>query len=187
MLHPPPTLCTRNYPGTFTERTDVENETQVTSVRGGYGDDSMQAATTLTRRGRYVRVAVTLLTAGLLLAGTLWGDDDHFPFGPFKMYASAVDPDAPAEDTRVEAIDVHGDLVLITPGNSGIRRAEFEGQLPRFAAAPQLLQAVADAYQRRNPQAAPLQELRVVIRWHEVRDFEVTGQWEEEVVATWRP
>ena len=44
-----------------------------------------------------------------------------------------------------------------------------------------------EAYQRRNPQAPPLTEIRVVIRWHEVRDFQVTGEWEDEVVATWRP
>lgn len=141
----------------------------------------------LSPTGRRVRVAMTLIAAALLVAGSLWGEDDHFPFGPFKMYASAVDPDAPTEDTRVEGVDASGALILITPANSGIRRAEFEGQLPRFADQPELLRAVADAYHRRNPQAPPLTELRVVIRWHEVRDFEVTGAWEEEVVATWRP
>jgi hypothetical protein len=142
---------------------------------------------TLPSRGVWVRLAVTLAGAALLLAGTLWGDDDHFPFGPFKMYASAVDPDAPAEDTRVEALDTSGATVLVTPENTGIRRAEFEGQLGRFREQPALLQTVADAYERRNPTAPPLRELRLVIRWHEVRDFEVTGEWDEEVVATWRP
>jgi hypothetical protein len=141
----------------------------------------------LTRRGVWIRLAVTLAGAVLLLAGTLWGDDDHFPFGPFKMYASAVDPDAPAEDTRVEATDASGAVVLVTPSNTGIRRAEFEGQLGRFREEPELLQTVADAYERRNPGAPPLRELRLVIRWHEVRDFEVTGAWDEEVVATWQP
>jgi hypothetical protein len=142
---------------------------------------------TLTSRGMWVRLAVTLAGAALLLAGTLWGEDDHFPFGPFKMYASAVDPDAPAEDTRVEATDASGAVVLVTPENTGIRRAEFEGQLGRFRDEPALLQTVADAYERRNPDAPPLRELRLVIRWHEVRDFEVTGRWEDEVVATWQP
>lgn len=142
---------------------------------------------TLSPTGRWLRLAATVVAAVLLLAGTLWGEDDHFPFGPFKMYASAVDPDAPAEDTRVEATDVSGALVLITPANSGIRRAEFEGQLPRFAEQPGLLQAVVDAYQRRNPQSPPIEEIRIVVRWHEVRDFEVTGEWDEQVVATWRP
>lgn len=142
---------------------------------------------TLTPRGRWIRLAVTLVGAVLLIAGSLWGEDDHFPFGPFKMYASTVDPDAPAADTRVEGVDATGSVVLITPANTGIRRAEFEGQLGRFRQQPVLLRTVADAYARRNPDAPPLAEVRIVVRWHEVRDFEVTGDWTEEVVATWQP
>lgn len=158
-------------------------ETPVTSGPG-YCREPME---TLTRRGRWVRLVVTLAAAGLLLAGTGWGEDDHFPFGPFKMYASAVDPDAPTEDTRVEAVDARGGTVRLTPANTGIRRAEFEGQLARFRAQPELLRTVVDAYHRRNPDAPVLREVRIVVRWHEVRDFEVTGRWDDQVVATWRP
>lgn len=143
--------------------------------------------TRLSRPGLAVRLVVTLLAGGLLIAGTLWGEDDHFPFGPFKMYASAVDPDAPTEDTRLEATDAAGTIVVLTPANTGIRRAEIEGQLGAVRTGPELLQVAVDAYHRRNPEAPPLQEVRVVIRWHEIRDFEPTGVWEEEVVATWRP
>jgi hypothetical protein len=141
----------------------------------------------LTARGRVVRLAATMAAAGLLVAGTVWGEDDHFPFGPFKMYASAVDPDAPAEDTRLEAVDATGDVVRLTPANTGIRRAEFEGQLDRFRAQPDLLATVVEAYLRRNPSAAPPREVRLVVRWHEVHDFEVTGVWRDEVVAAWQP
>lgn len=142
---------------------------------------------TLPKAGRAVRVVITMVAAAALVAGTVWGEDDHFPFGPFKMYASAVDPDAPTRDTRVEAVDARGDRLLITPANTGIRRAEFEGQLGRLTRSPELLVTVADAYEDRNPQAPPLREVRIVVRWHEVRDFEVTGEWTEEVVATWQP
>lgn len=141
----------------------------------------------LTTPGRATRLVVTLLGAVLLLAGTVWGDDDHFPFGPFRMYASAVDPDAPAADTRVEATDELGNTVLITPDNTGIRRAEFEGQLGRFTADPALLRVVLDAYARRNPDAPELREVQIVIRWHEVRDSRRTGVWRDEVVTSWAP
>lgn len=141
----------------------------------------------LTRRARWLRLTATVIAGCLLLAGTVWGEDDHFPFGPFKMYASAVDPDAPARDTRVEATDETGAALLITPANTGIRRAEFEGQLGRFAEEPDLLATVADAYERRNPHSPPLREIQIVVRWHDVQDFEVTGDWQDEVVATWRP
>ncbi|HLU33060.1 MAG TPA: hypothetical protein VKZ74_03420 [Natronosporangium sp.] len=143
--------------------------------------------TSLSTRGRLIRLLVTVVGAGLLLAGTFWGEDDHFPFGPFKMYASAVDPDAPTVDTRLEATDAAGATVPLTERNTGIRRAEIEGQIDRFRAEPELLRVAADAYASRNPDAPALTEVRIVIRWHEVRDFTPTGDWEEEVVATWRP
>jgi hypothetical protein len=137
--------------------------------------------------GRVIRVIVTLLAGGLLLAGTLWGEDDHFPFGPFKMYAGAADPDAPTIDTRLEATDVTGATVLLTERNTGIRRAEIEGQLDRFREQPDLLRVAEQAYRQHNPHAPPLEQLRIVIRWHEVRDFQPTGVWTDEVVATWEP
>jgi hypothetical protein len=142
---------------------------------------------TLSTPGRTVRLVATLAAGLLLVAGSVWGQDDHFPFGPFKMYASAVDPDAPAADTRLEAVDARGGVVLLTPDNTGFRRAELEGQLDRFRQDPALLATVLDAYRRRHPAAAPTREVRVVVRWHEVRDFEVTGAWQDELVASWRP
>lgn len=147
----------------------------------------MDSTQTLTRRGRLVRLVATALGAALLLAGSIWGDDDHFPFGPFRMYASAVDPDAPTIDTRLEGTTADGETLLLDEYNTGLRRAEIEGQLERFRADPGLLGAVAEAYARRNPDAPPLREVRIVIRWHEVRDFQPTGRSREELVASWRP
>jgi hypothetical protein len=142
---------------------------------------------TLSSRGRVWRLAVTFVAGALLLAGTIWGTDDHFPFGPFTMYAGAADPNQPTIDTRLEATDEHGGTVLLTERNTGIRRAEIEGQLGRIEREPELLEVALRAYERRNPHAPQLTEVRVVIRWHEIRDFRPTGDWTEDVVATWRP
>lgn len=139
----------------------------------------------LTAPGRAIRVAVTLLVGALLIVTTAWGDDDHFPFAPFKMYAGAATPDQATIDTRVEAVDVTGRTVLLTERNSGMRRAEIEGQLERLRQSPELLRLTADAYADHNPGAPRLHQVRVVVRWHEVRDFQPTGQWEDEVVAEW--
>jgi hypothetical protein len=141
----------------------------------------------LSTGGRVWRLAATLVAGGLLLAGTIWGTDDLFPFGPFTMYAGAADPSQPTIDTRLEATDAHGHTVVLTERNTGIRRAEIEGQLSRIEADPALLRVAADAYEHRNPHAPQLSEIRVVIRWHEIRDFQPTGEWTEEVVATWQP
>lgn len=138
-------------------------------------------------RGRAVRVAVTLLGAVLLLIGTVWGQDDDFPFGPFRMYATTDDLDKPVPDTRLEATDSSGATVLLTQDNTGIRRAEIEGQLSRFTAEPALLKVVVDAYAQRNPQAPAVREVRVVVRWHDVRDGLPTGSTHDEVAAAWTP
>jgi hypothetical protein len=141
---------------------------------------------TLSRQGRAVRVAATAVVAALLLAGTLWGQDDHFPFGPFRMYATADSPDAPVRDTRVVGVDDHGVQVDLDERATGVRRAEIEGQLTRIAADPALLAGVADAYARRHPAAAPLVEVTVVVRWHELSGGRPTGRYRDETVATWR-
>ena len=140
---------------------------------------------TLTSRGRAVRVAATALGLALLLAGTAWGQDDHFPFGPFRMYSTAPEPDADAPDTRVEGVDSAGRTVVLTEANSGLRRAEIEGQQQAYVADPGRLRQVAVAYAERNPGAAPLTEVRIVIRWAGIEDSRPTGTSSDEVVATW--
>jgi hypothetical protein len=148
-----------------------------------YGRHAMKS---LTSRGRAVRALVTLLGAGLLLAGTLWGQDDHFPFGPFRMYATSSDPNDPAPDTRVEAVDTTGAVVVLTQRNSGIRRAEIEGQQDRYAADPTLLRQVADAYAERHPDAPELVEVRIVIRWYGIHQGRPTGRWTDETTVRWQ-
>jgi hypothetical protein len=141
---------------------------------------------TLTTRGRAARILVTLLGAALLLAGTLWGQDDDFPFGPFRMYASSNPPDDPAPDTRVEGVDAAGRTVALGQDNTGIRRAEIEGQQGRYAADPSLLREVADAYADRHPDAPALVEVRIVIRWHDIKGGRPTGRSSDETVVRWQ-
>jgi hypothetical protein len=139
----------------------------------------------LSSRGLRVRIACTFAGFLLLVAGTLWGQDDDFPFGPFRMYSTAPDPNGAAADTRVEGIDVTGRTVIITEANSGIRRAEVEGQRQQYVAVPSRLSQIADAYRERTPQEPALREVRIVIRWHGVRNSRPTGTYRDEVIATW--
>ena len=141
---------------------------------------------TLTTRGRAIRVLLTLLGGALLLAGTLWGSDDHFPFGPFRMYAAVNPPNDLVPVTRVEGVDSTGAVVALTEANTGIRRAEIEGQQKRYATDLALLQEVADAYAKRNPAAPELVEVRIVIRSYVIRDSHPTGSYSEETVLRWR-
>ena len=139
----------------------------------------------LTVRGRRIRVAATFAGFALLLAGTFAGQDDHFPFGPFRMYSTSPDPDGDAKDTRVEGVDVTGTTVVITEANSGIRRAEIEGQQQAYEQDPSRLSRIAEAYAEHTPGAPALREVRIVIRWHGIQDARPTGTWTDEVVADW--
>jgi hypothetical protein len=76
---------------------------------------------------------------------------------------------------------------VLTENDTGIRRAEIEGQLPRFVADPARLATVATAYAQRHPDARPLTEVSVVIRWHELRGGRPTGGYHDETKVTWRP
>jgi len=140
---------------------------------------------TLSRRGRAVRVVVTAIAGVLLLAGTLWGVDDDFPFGPFRMYSTAPGPDEDAPDTRVEGIDASGRVVVLSEANSGLRRAEIEGQQQAYVENPARLRQVALAYADRSPAAPALRTVRIVIHWVEIDHSRVTGRSHEQIIATW--
>jgi hypothetical protein len=141
---------------------------------------------TLTTSGRAIRVLLTLLGGALLLAGTLWGSDDHFPFGPFRMYATVNPPNDLVPVTRVEGVDSTGTIVALTEGNTGIRLAELEAQQKRYGTDPVLLQELAHAYGNRNPAAPELVEVRIVIRSYVIRDSRPTGRYSERTLMRWR-
>jgi hypothetical protein len=142
---------------------------------------------TLTHRGRNIRIAVTAIVALLVLAGALVGQDSWFPFGPFRMYATADKLNSPIADTRFELVDATGVTVELTQYNTGIRRAEIEGQIGRFEKDPALLSVVNAAYVARNPRAPAAVVVRIVIRWDYLKDGVETGQFKDQTVATWDP
>jgi hypothetical protein len=140
----------------------------------------------LTAAGRRLRTGSTALVAALVLAGTLLGSDDDFPFGPFRMYATRDDPDGLVRSTRVEAIDTGGRLRIVDERTTGLRRAEVEGQVDRFRADPELLGSLAEAHAGLRPDEPRLVEVRVVERLYRLRDSRPTGTQTERVVAQWQ-
>lgn len=128
---------------------------------------------------------MTVAVAALVLAGTLVGQDDDFPFGPFRMYSTRDDPDGRVVSTRVEAIDTGGTLRVVDERSTGLKRAEVEGQVDRFTADPALLGALSRAHDRLRPQEPAYAEVRVVELSYELRDSRPTGAQSERVVARW--
>jgi hypothetical protein len=139
----------------------------------------------LSRRGTAIRVAVAAVGLALLVGGTLWGQDDDFPFGPFRMYSTAPDPNADAPDTRIEGVDTTGRTVELTETNSGLRRAEIEGQQQEYVSDPVRLKQVALAYHDKTPAAPPLKEVRIVIHWVGIEHSRPTGTSHDETIARW--
>jgi hypothetical protein len=132
--------------------------------------------------GRVARVAVAGVVLLLLLTGTVWGDDDAFPFGPFRMYSTRADPNQPVVSTRVVGLTEAGEEVRLSGGEVGLRRAEFEGQVPRIQDDPELLGLLADAYAEHHPSAPELVEVQVIQRWFELDGGAPTGNYTDRVL-----
>lgn len=130
-------------------------------------------------------MATTVVLVSLTMAGTLWGLDDDFPFGPFRMYSSARDLDAAVNDTWPWAVDETGQEVRLTDGRIGMRRAEIEGQLGRFRNEPERMELLAVAYEERHPDAPLVVEVQIRTRQIEMRAGSPTGEESVLVRAEW--
>ena len=143
---------------------------------------------TVGKAGRTTRLAATALGLALILMGTVVGQDDDFPFGPFRMYATSSNATGVVTVLTLEARTATGPWTKVAPSPSsvGMNVAEFEGQQPRFEADPSLLGAVARSYARLNPGEEPWVALRLVRRATAVVDRVPTDEVTEEVLAEWQ-
>jgi hypothetical protein len=148
-------------------------------------DPSPATVVPLRAGGRRRRLVASALVVLLLLAGTAWGRDDDFPFGPFRMYATTQHLDGFTSWFRTEGVLADGSVVDIPTSQLGLRRAELEGQLDRFRQRPELLDLLITAYERRQPDHVPLVELRVVKHRQDLRDGLPVGEPTERVEVAW--
>ncbi len=138
----------------------------------------------LSGRGRSIRLAATGGILIALLAGTFFGNDDSFPFGPFRMYSVANKTSGRITATQLEGVIGDGDRIDLQFANFGLRRAEVEGQLQRFLDDPAQLELLVEAYRNKNPGDPELRELYLVQESHQLeggRPVETV----ETTLATW--
>ena len=114
--------------------------------------------------GRGWRSAIALVAGVLVIAGTLFGSDDWFPFAPMRQYAYAVDPDGAVSTHFVEGIGVDGEPVRITYDDIDLRPAELEGILRPLETRSERLSEVLATFRSRRPDAAPTVGIRYVRR-----------------------
>ena len=131
------------------------------------------------------RLAALIAGMVALLAGSLWGSDDSFPVGPFRMYATANRSTGTVRAATLVAIDADGDEERLVDLALGLRRAELEGLIPRIRRDPTIIADLARLYERRT--GASPRQLRVEETIRRVVDGEVQPGEERRVVATWRP
>ena len=129
-------------------------------------------------------MGATALVVALLLLGTFKGDDDHFPFGPFRMYSTTNELDGTVNAIRFQARNEAGELLQPRSQDFGLRPAEINGQVARIRRDPGLLGELASVYERIHPDRPPLVELQLRYGLHQLSNGRPVAYSEEEV-ATW--
>jgi hypothetical protein len=139
-------------------------------------------------QARLWRAALTVVLAGLFLAGTLVGDDHWWPFGPWRMFATATKPGGAIVAMGIEvrtAADDAWQPASLHPTAVGLNRAEVEGRIPQIVADPSRLGTLAAAHARLRPAEPPWTAVRLVRRDAVLDGREPTGETRTTVVAEW--
>jgi hypothetical protein len=126
----------------------------------------------------------TAVALTLVLAGTLWGQDDHFPFGPFRMYATTTK--GAVKTVELEGTTSTGRRVELKPDQLGLRRSEVEGRLRAFVADPGRLSRLFAEHDRQDD-GPRLVEIRLVQRIQLLRDGHLAGSRQRVLAVGTRP
>ena len=140
--------------------------------------------------GLTARLVAGGLALAALLAGTVVGQDDAFPFGPFRMYSTSTQPDGWVTTVALEARLDGGqewEPVRLSPGRVGLSRAEVEGRRAAFESEPELLGGLARAHARLRPDEPRWTALRLLRVRTVLADHRPTGEVQTRVLATWSP
>ncbi|MGH2787903.1 MAG: hypothetical protein ACRDJV_08325 [Actinomycetota bacterium] len=138
----------------------------------------------MTIRDQRVRAIAGACVLVLLLSGGLWGDDDHFPFGPMRMYSTTNAPSGRVRVIRFEGVTEDGRTIPISTASFGMRPAEIDGQMDRLRGDPELLRHLVTAYERISGRQPRLDELRLILGIHNLRERRSVS-YSEVVVAGW--
>jgi hypothetical protein len=138
----------------------------------------------LTPRAKAIRLFLTGVVLVLLVAGTFLGEDDNFPFGPFKMYAGTAHLNDPVPVMKFAGVTESGEQIDILAKQFGLRPAEIEGQLDRVANDRAVLRDIVSAYEEKNPDAEKLDVFQVKHGIYTLVDGRPVD-YDEKVLAEW--
>lgn len=123
-------------------------------------DEPATAPPPMSRRGAVARLAAVLVGLTLVIAGTVNGQDDDFPFGPFRMYSTRDNPNGAVRELRVQLLLTTGAVQDVTNASGAPRRAELEGRVGDLAAHPDEVAKLVPFYV--DHASGPVRELRLV-------------------------
>lgn len=140
----------------------------------------------MTTRARSARVALGAACFLALIGGTVWGDDDNFPLGPFRMYSVKNELDGEVRAVEIQGTTRSGRVITIPYADFGLRRADIQGQLGKLEEPPRkVLAALHRALVRLDPTPPQFTELRLRERTYDLEDGRPVGE-SVETQATWR-
>ena len=142
----------------------------------------------LSVRSRAWRAVVLAALTALFVAGSVVGQDDWWPFSPWRMFSTSQAPSGAVLAMGLEvrtADEPTWVTVPVTPETVGLNRAEVEGRSSQIAADPSLLETLAAAHTRLRPRAPTWTAVRLVRRETVVVDRRPTGVVRTAEIARW--
>ena len=132
-----------------------------------------------------------MLAAGAVIAlvvvGTFVGQDDHFPFGPHRMFSTRNELNGKVDSTQLTFTFADGTVrpIIIDSHTVGLRRAEVEGLEDHFVARPQPLRHLAHVYETFNPREPEIVAAELIERTTDLEQGQPVGQPTTRVLTVW--
>ena len=152
--------------------------------RDGEDGDGLLA---LPAAGRAWRVALVLLLGAMFLAGSVVGQDDWWPFSPWRMFSTSTPPSGAVVAMSIEMRTADGDWrrAPLNPRSVGLTRAEVEGRVPQLTERPEMLGTLARTHAELHPDDPAWTGVRVVRNESVLLDRRPTGEVRRTVIAEW--
>lgn len=138
--------------------------------------------------GKGWRALLLLGLSVLFLAGTAVGQDDWWPFGPWRMFATSTAPSGSVYSLRIEVQEAGAPTWQVAPLNPksvGLTRAEVEGRINQMTADPAILGTLARSHSRLRPDAPAWHGVRVVRNEVLLSNGAPTGAERDTTMAEW--
>jgi hypothetical protein len=128
-----------------------------------------------------------VLTA-LFLGGTFVGQDDWWPFSPWRMFSTSTAPSGSVTALRIDVLigdDPTWQPAPLTPSAVGLNRAEVEGRIPEITSHPEMLGTLAHSHSRLRPDEPAWRAIRVVRHEVQLANRAPTGVVRDTTLAQW--